>query len=328
MITQNSRHDIQITVLVAVYNGEKYLAEAINSILNQTYTNFEFLIINDGSTDNSESIILNYKAKDSRIKYVSTENRGYYNALNLGLKEASNEWIALNDCDDISLQSRLERQIEIIKSNPKIKVLSSYGYYIGINSNRILGEIRVGPTSENEYYNLIKNNKLIFILHGAAIIHKKTIVNTGGYRFSPLEDLDLWNRIADTKELIIAIPEPLILYRKKPGSMTEKNVFELNRRMRWIKKCMIERRSGKKEPPYSDFCSLEKSMPLLTRLNMYRKDLGTLLYKRFGISIAYHYYFKGILYGIIALMIYPGYFFKKIISQQGGIFKRKLKSLT
>lgn len=106
----------EVTVLMPVYNGAKYLNTAIDSILNQTYKDFEFLIINDGSTDNSEEIILSYK--DERIRYIKNElNIKLIKTLNKGVNLARGKYIARMDCDDISFPTRLERQINYLHSH-------------------------------------------------------------------------------------------------------------------------------------------------------------------------------------------------------------------
>ena len=107
-----------ITVLLCVYNGEKWLRECIESVLNQTYKNFEFLIINDGSFDNSLKIIKEFALLDKRIKYITHENIGLTKSLNIGLNASRGDWIARIDCDDIALPKRLELQLSyILKEN-------------------------------------------------------------------------------------------------------------------------------------------------------------------------------------------------------------------
>ncbi|HKQ33129.1 MAG TPA: glycosyltransferase family A protein, partial [Thermodesulfobacteriota bacterium] len=115
----------KVTVLMTVYNGEKFLNEAIDGILNQTFRDFEFLIINDGSTDGSREIIKSYK--DPRINLVDNEsNIGLTASLNRGLSLAGGEYIARQDADDISLPERLEKQISILERNPDIALLGSW----------------------------------------------------------------------------------------------------------------------------------------------------------------------------------------------------------
>lgn len=94
-----------ISVVISVYNGEKYLSEAIESVLNQTYKDFEFIIINDGSTDNSLEIIKKYQNQDERIVLISRENKGLVSSLNEGIEKAKGKYIARMDADDICLST-------------------------------------------------------------------------------------------------------------------------------------------------------------------------------------------------------------------------------
>ena len=119
---------ILISVVMPVYNGEKYLKDAIDSILNQTHTDFEFIIVNDGSTDNTANIIDSYV--DSRIIHVRQENRGLPKALNVGASISKGEYIARMDADDISLPNRLKSQYLFFKSNSDISVLAGSFSYI------------------------------------------------------------------------------------------------------------------------------------------------------------------------------------------------------
>lgn len=115
----------KISVLMPVYNAEEeYLREAIESILNQSYSDFEFIIINDGSTNNVENVILSYK--DSRIKYIKQNNQGIANTLNNGLSIAKGEYIARMDADDISLPNRFEKQIKFMEEHPDISILGTW----------------------------------------------------------------------------------------------------------------------------------------------------------------------------------------------------------
>ena len=125
-----------VTVLMSVYNGEKYLHEAIDSILNQTYTDIEFIIIDDGSTDLSQGIILSYD--DPRIRFIeNNENIGLVNSLNKGLKIAKGEYIARMDADDISMPTRLEEQVNYMDRMPNVGVCGTMAKYINEKSKVI-----------------------------------------------------------------------------------------------------------------------------------------------------------------------------------------------
>lgn len=115
----------KISVIMSVYNArEEWLREAIESILNQTFSDFEFIIINDGSKNNSEEVILSYK--DERIKYVKQENQGLAKSLNNGMKIAQGEFIARMDSDDISLPERFEKQVYFLNRNKDVSVLGTW----------------------------------------------------------------------------------------------------------------------------------------------------------------------------------------------------------
>ena len=113
-----------ITVLMSVYNGEEYLRIAIDGILNQTYNDFEFIIINDGSTDQSRNIICSYT--DKRIKLIDNDkNNGLIYSLNKGIENASGKYIARMDADDISLPTRLQKQFDYLESNKHFALVGS-----------------------------------------------------------------------------------------------------------------------------------------------------------------------------------------------------------
>ena len=126
----------RISVLMPAYNSEQYVAESIESILNQTFTDFEFIIINDGSTDNTAKIIDEYAKRDERIKFVNnSKNKGLIGVLNEGLNLARGEYIARMDSDDISLPTRFERQIAYMELHPKCGVLGTWFQMFGNASN-------------------------------------------------------------------------------------------------------------------------------------------------------------------------------------------------
>lgn len=110
-------NDLPITVLMSVYNGEDYICKSIDSILNQTFTNFEFVIVNDGSDDNTSSILYDYKRKDSRIQLIEHKNIGLTKSLNIGINSSNGYYIARQDADDISYPERLEKQYNYLQQN-------------------------------------------------------------------------------------------------------------------------------------------------------------------------------------------------------------------
>ena len=114
-----------VSVLMSVYNGDRYLDEAIDSILSQTYENFEFIIINDGSTDHTKDILSSYSNQDNRIRVFHQKNHGLTFSLNRGLELSRGKYVARMDADDISSPRRLEEQINYLRANPEVGVLGT-----------------------------------------------------------------------------------------------------------------------------------------------------------------------------------------------------------
>ena len=211
-----------VTVLMPVYNGEKYLQPAIESILNQTFKDFEFLIINDGSTDNSENIILSFK--DARIRYVKNEkNRQLIHTLNKGLQLSKGTFIARMDADDISLPQRLEKQIEILQNNKDIGVCGSWVKTIGING----GQIFKYPIQQEAI------EKILFfcceMCHPVSIF-RKSLIDQYGIKYRPdyyfIEDWKFWLELGKVTHFY-NIPEVLFHYRMHETNITKTGLKQL-----------------------------------------------------------------------------------------------------
>ena len=163
----NDNLDTPITVLMPVYNASLFLREAIESILNQTYKNFEFIIINDGSTDSSLQIIESFK--DPRIKLVNNErNLGIIKTRNKGLQLAKGKYIANMDADDISLPTRLEKQFTFLEKNPDVAVIASKLVLINQNND----EIGIWP----EDYHISDRNEIRKVLPIINCIGQPTVM--------------------------------------------------------------------------------------------------------------------------------------------------------
>ena len=179
-----------ISVVMPVYNAEKFVTKAIESVLNQTYENFEFIIINDGSSDKTPEIIQTYKNRDERIVVLTNvNNRGIYISRNLGLDAAQGKYIAVMDADDICLDERFEKQVTFLESQKGVMVLGTNINIIDLN-DEFVREKKFPQTS-----NLIRWG-LIFrcpIAHPTVMMRSNLFREVGySYRnFSPAEDYDL-----------------------------------------------------------------------------------------------------------------------------------------
>lgn len=187
---------MKISVVMSVYNGEKYLHEAINSILNQTLSDFEFIIINDGSTDNSLNIIEEYEKKDNRIRIIDRENRGLSCSLNEGIKIARSELIARMDADDISKENRLEVQVDYLDKNKEIGLVGTWVKLI--DENGCVKGVKKEPIDPEEIIDKILTYSCFN--HGSVIFQKSIFEKAGKYSNAfpenpPNEDFALWNRM-------------------------------------------------------------------------------------------------------------------------------------
>lgn len=183
-----------------VYNAERYVSEAIESILNQTDRDFEFVIIDDGSTDRSRQILQDYAARDPRIRLTSRPNTGYLRALNEGLDYCQGEYVARMDADDVALAERFERQIAFLDAHPECLMVGCAMLRIDEDGD-LLCEEHLPETHEAIEARLLA--AVGAVGHPAAMIRRQSLVDVGGYRdeYYGAEDHDLWLRLAERGKL-------------------------------------------------------------------------------------------------------------------------------
>ena len=221
-----------VSVVMSVYNAEKYLDVAIRSILEQTYNNFEFVIINDGSNDRSLEIIKKYKNEDDRIVLISRENRGLISSLNEGIAKARGEYIVRMDADDISLPFRIEKQLQVMEHDKDIVVCGSWINIFGENINEKVARYF-------EYDKQIKANLLVSccFAHPSVMIRKDVFTNNNilyDERFKNAEDYYLWTQLAKVGKFY-NIPEILLKYRFLETSITRLSDKDCSKRYNVLK---------------------------------------------------------------------------------------------
>lgn len=206
-----------------IYNGELYLQDAIESILKQTYTNFELICIDDGSTDNTLSILKDYAAKDPRMVIVSRENRGLISTLNEGLSLAKYNYIARMDADDISCTERFMVQLSYLEIHPDIAVVGCAYEYINEDGHRV----SVRKTYESDM--LLKSICLLGspFAHPGVMINRNLIKHELYYNsdYKHAEDYELWVRLA-RKYKFSSINKILLKYRILNSSVSRQNIIE------------------------------------------------------------------------------------------------------
>jgi len=207
-----------VTVLMPVYNGEKYLKEAIESVLNQTFRDFEFLIIDDGSADKSAETIKSFN--DARIRLERNEtNLGLIKTLNKGLGLAKGKYIARMDCDDISLPKRLSIQVNFMEKHPEIDVCGSWVKVMGLKQEFVN---KYPQNHEEARAYLLFNTPFA---HPSVIIRKEVMEKHKlkyDENYKHAEDYELWSRIINYAK-VSNIPKVLLHYRMHDESVSKKN---------------------------------------------------------------------------------------------------------
>ena len=210
----------KVSVLMSVYNGERHLLDSIDSILAQTFTDFEFIIINDGSTDTTGEILRSYA--DPRIKIVDQENVGLTKSLDKGIAMASGVYIARQDADDLSVKERFEKQVAFMDSNPAVALLGAQAVIIDVEGKAI-AHCYHPTSSEFLKWRLLFRNTFI---HTSVMI-RRSLLEERGLSYNPVfirsQDYDLWERINEEAS-VANLSEDLVYYREHEGNITSLEV--------------------------------------------------------------------------------------------------------
>jgi glycosyltransferase involved in cell wall biosynthesis len=214
--------DVSLSVLLPVYNGERYVGKTIESILSQSYRDYELLIIDDGSQDRTPAILAHYARRDSRIRLLRHDNAGVGYTLNRGIEEARGHLLAEIGADDLALPGRLQKQVDFLKENPDYVLVGGYLRIIDPD-DRPIG-LRKYPTGDRELrqrmilYNPFGSPSLMYRRDDALAAHGYTS------RFSTSEDYDFLLRLAQRGK-VANLPEPLTAYRLHLGSTKSKHTL-------------------------------------------------------------------------------------------------------
>lgn len=215
----NKKFNVSISVVMPVYNTKSYLREAIESILTQTFNDFELIIINDGSTDGSIDVIENYASLDKRIKVVSRENRGISATRNEGVSLSSGKYIAWMDSDDISTSERLAIQYSYMEKTPDVLAIGTGVRLIDPDSDDLC-EWKM-PETHDDIDDFHMQGKGGAITFPSSMIRRSAINAAGGFRkdIVAAEDMDLFLRLAEIGK-IENIHPLLLLYRQHEKSIS------------------------------------------------------------------------------------------------------------
>jgi glycosyltransferase involved in cell wall biosynthesis len=262
--------------VISVYNEEFHVREAVESILEQTFTDYEFIIIDDGSTDSTADILRQFAQSDDRITVHYQENRGLTASLNKGCKLARGEYIARMDGDDISLPDRLAKQVRYMETHPEIGVLGTWVEYID-ESGKTYGQWRMPTQPALVGWSLIFGTCLA---HPTVIMRSDVLESLHYYRPEALhvEDYDLWTRASFSTKLA-NLPEVLLQRRRRAGSLCAQHAQTQKENALKVMQVLSERLLGSsvstdslsylrqtvKGPPLSSFDQIETVANLIQR---------------------------------------------------------------
>lgn len=243
----------KISVIMSVYNEkEEWLKEAIDSILNQTFSDFEFIIIMDKPDNyNIINLLRAYEENDKRIKiYINEENNGLVKSLNKAIKLCNGEFIARMDADDYSYPERFQKQIEFLSQNTNIDLCATGVIIMNEKGKEIYKAKVYGTTAKKAEKSLIYRN---IFPHGSWMIKKSKIDELGGYNeINQAEDYDLLFRMLYKGMKIVVIPEYLFRYRLRETGISYKNLYKQKRTMINISKQYVKAIKGHQEYIYKE----------------------------------------------------------------------------
>lgn len=233
-----------VTVLMAVHNAEPFLREAVDSILGQTFGNFELLVVDDGSTDGTRKILAGYP--DVRLRVIGLpENRGLVEALNAGIREARGALIARMDGDDVAEPARLEEQVAFMKSYPQVVLLGTSLMYVDAGG-RVFGDVRMRTDNRTLQELLPTANQFC---HPSVVMRADVVRSIGGYRElagRAAQDYDLWLRLAERGE-IANLSDLLLRYRVHENQISVSKLANQRRAANTYRALALQRRSGAEE---------------------------------------------------------------------------------
>jgi len=267
-----------VSVVMSAYNKGDFIGEAIESILGQSFPDFELIVVNDGSTDGSGEIIERYKRADSRLQAFDQPNRGVVYTANRGCALARGKYIARLDADDVAMPTRLERQVEFLERQPQVAVLGA-GWYILGRGGKCLGPI--APAEDDGAIRELLPRRNCFA-QSAVMMRTDVFRAVGGYRpaFPPAEDYDLWLRISDRYQMA-NLPYPLLYYRMHPQQATLNRMEQVAKAILATRAVTQRRRSGGSDP----LDNVEEITPeILTALGVTEQMLADGLAEQYAAS--------------------------------------------
>ena len=240
-----------LSVAMSVFNGERFLRPAIESVLAQGFADFEFLILDDGSRDSSVAIAREYERRDSRVRVIERENRGLVASLNQLLAESRAPIVARMDADDICMPDRFAKQMAFLADNPDYGVVGSWSRDIDVDGQPMQVEGVDHPVTHEDLLQAIETGGQL-LCHPSVMYRRDIVLDVGSYHaaFRHCEDFDLWLRLA-SRTRMGNLPERLLNYRRSPDQVSIRHATEQQVGTAISRLAYEERKAGRPDPTES-----------------------------------------------------------------------------
>lgn len=320
---------IKVTIVICLYNAENFIEKTLESLEKQTLKDFNLLIIDDCSPDNSADKVKEFFQTSTFYKTEIVhfeENKGTAYTRNFALHYVKTPLMMFFDADDIAKPDLLKKLYSKINENNDNIAVSCYSSYIDINANKISGGQFIGPKNKEDFLKRAQAGKLTFMLP-PTLFKRDYAIQVGGYRLEGFpsgklryqdlsEDMDLWSRMSDlyiSGKVMLTIPEVLFYYRKDTSSLSasKESLVAMQHKMRYIKQNLKLRRMKKKELLFLDYMD---SLRPLEKVENYFKDSSAFYYRNAGFSYVEKSYFSFIYYMTLSVILNPLYIIAKIKS--------------
>lgn len=319
----------KITVVICLFNTEKFIIETLNSLNSQTFKHFNLLILDDNSTDHSAELVEKYLSKNQQLQseFIRFDkNNGTAYLRGFALEHVKTPLMMFFDADDIATPQLINSLHSKIYSNDNIIAVSCYSKYIDNDSNQIIGGQFIGPKTEMDFMERAKDGKLIFMLP-PTLFKRYYAIKAGGYRVKGFpeggrryqdlsEDLDLWSRMSDfyaDGKLMLTLPEELFFYRKLTSSLSASrdSLVAMQEKIRFIKYNLKLRRQGKID---IDFVNYRLTLTKRDKVRNYVKDMSAYHYREAGFLLVRRAYIRFIYHIFLSILLNPIYLIDKIKS--------------
>ncbi len=298
-----------ISVILPVYNQEQYVAETIESVLSQTFADFELLLHDDGSTDGSAAIIRDYAARDPRIRASFASNAGRCGATNALVAQARGEWCAFLDADDVMLPARLATQLAYHQAHPEVDATSCHCHYINEHGRHMGTQRYYGLRTAEEGRQSLAKNEVVLVAFTGLMLRRRVFEQSGGLqnRFWPCDDMEFVNRLLEQGFSLVILEQVLMCYRVHTSAVTMSNPMQVFEALDYTSHCIKMRRTGQAEGSFDEFMALRRRGSWWVKADRQRYRHAIVLHRKAGFALHTKNYSRFVWTLTASMLLSPNY---------------------